>query len=152
MPMICKSSPLWYTPWRHYVTSDMIPQLFVAPKENNWLAAPLHVANDNVEVPICTHWPLAADVMVQPVVNTPFVGLPHVVQRTFHDWVLRDLDLSQKAGTTRWESRVAHRSAELGLAIWRLPLVCAATLRSGNPTGLKAGPKNFINHCKNVSK
>jgi hypothetical protein len=49
------------------------------------LGFPLQFLNDNAEEPICTHLLLAADVMVQPVVNVPLVGAPHLLQRMFHD-------------------------------------------------------------------
>ena len=58
------------------LTEVVADQLFVAPKSNNWVFAPLQLFKDNAEEPICTHLLLAADLMVQPVVNVPLVGSP----------------------------------------------------------------------------
>jgi hypothetical protein len=64
---------------------DVILQLFVAPKLNNWLAWPLQFLNTSAGKPNCTHLLLVAERMVHPVVNTPVgPGSPHLLQRTFH--------------------------------------------------------------------
>jgi len=56
------------------LTEVVADQLFVAPKSNNWrVFALLQFFKDNAEEPICTHLLLAADWMVQPVVNVPLV-------------------------------------------------------------------------------
>jgi hypothetical protein len=83
------------TPSCHYMTNDMIPQLFVAPKANNWLAWPLQFVNTKRFLfTDCTHLLLSAERMVQPVVNTPVVGSPHLLQRMFHACFLHHFNLS----------------------------------------------------------
>jgi hypothetical protein len=77
-----------------YSTNDTSLQLLEAPKSNVCWGLLLQFAKENAEALVSTHWLLAADDIVQPVVNVPLVGSPHLVQSTFHDWVLHGADAS----------------------------------------------------------
>lgn len=71
----------------------------------------MQFAKENADALISTHWLLAADCMVQPVVNVPLVGSPHLAQRMFHDWVLHSIECG--LGVVRDEEKKEKKKREL---------------------------------------